>query len=117
VSFNLPVIDWIMGCVTSGSFAVLINGSESKFFKPTRGLRQGCYLSPLLFLIIAEGLSRAILEAKRVRAITGVNMGRALSLSHLLFVDDALLFSNVTIWEANKLQEILDLYSTTTGWK
>ena len=46
------------------SFAVLINGAASSFFKAGRGLRQGCPLAPLLFLIIAKGLSRALNCAK-----------------------------------------------------
>ena len=66
-----------MGCFTSLTSSILINGSTSKFFNASRGLRQGYPLSPLLFLIIAKGLSRAISEAKRIEALTCVNMGVA----------------------------------------
>jgi hypothetical protein len=53
-----------------------------------------CPLSPLLFLFVVESLSRATMEAKRSESITGVRIGRSLSLTHLLFVDDVLSFSN-----------------------
>ena len=43
-----------MGCVSSGNFVVLVNGEPIDFFRSTRGLRQGCSLSPLLFLFIVE---------------------------------------------------------------
>jgi len=46
VGFNLSVLNWIMGCVTSVSFVVLTNGAASSFLKPTRGLIKGCPLSP-----------------------------------------------------------------------
>ena len=46
-------------------------GEEKKYFKQILDL----YCNELLFLIIAKGLSRAISEAKRVEALTGVNMG------------------------------------------
>ncbi|XP_057444195.1 uncharacterized protein LOC130736373 [Lotus japonicus] len=39
------------------SLAVLVNGSPSKFFSIEEGLRQGDPLSPLLFNIVANGMS------------------------------------------------------------
>jgi hypothetical protein len=56
-------------------FSILINGATSPFFKPERGLRQGCPLSPFLFLLVVEGLSRLIKEANEVRNFKGVNIG------------------------------------------
>ena len=51
IKIGMPVemVEWVLGCVQSTSFAVLINGSPSNFFRPTRGLRQGCPMSPFCF--------------------------------------------------------------------
>eukprot|EP00253_Pinus_taeda_P024520 PITA_24520 len=69
LGFKINFINWVMGCITSVSFAVLINGAASPFFKGQRGLREGCPLSPLLFLLVAEGLSQLLLKAKREGSI------------------------------------------------
>jgi hypothetical protein len=69
----------------------LLMGLPLPFSLLTRGLRQGCPLSPYLFLLVAEGLSRAIQEAKRNKVIKGIRIGGEEHLTHLLFVDDVLL--------------------------
>eukprot|EP00253_Pinus_taeda_P016641 PITA_16641 len=64
LGFPLEFTRWIMRCITSVSFAILINGSTSHSFQAERGIRQGCPLSPLLFLLVMEGLSRLIATEK-----------------------------------------------------
>jgi hypothetical protein len=92
LGFEFPFINWIMSCLTSVSFVVLINGSTSSFFHAKRGLREGCPLSPLLFQLVAEGLSRVMGEAKRMGEFWGIMLSPTLKISHLLFFDDVLIF-------------------------
>ena len=65
LGFDIGFVRWVMGCITLATFTVLINGVASPFLKAERGLRQGCPLSPLIFLLVAEGLSRFLRDAVR----------------------------------------------------
>jgi len=115
LGFNIDFIRWIMSCISTVSFAVLINGSASPFFHSERGLRQGCPLSPLLFLLVAEGLSRAIDDARRNGTFSGIRIASNFQITHLLFVDDVLIFCSGSRRDAETLKDILNLFSKATG--
>ena len=53
LGFAIGFIRWIMSCITTVSFLVLINGAASPFFHSERSLKQGCPISPLMFLLAA----------------------------------------------------------------
>lgn len=50
IGFPFKFIDWIMECVTTPTYTVMINGQFDGFFAGARGLRQGYPLSPYLSL-------------------------------------------------------------------
>jgi hypothetical protein len=114
LGFDVPFINWVMNCLTSASFAVLINGSASPLFTSKRGLKKGCPLSPLLFLLVVEGINRAIRHAKSVGTFSGIKISHVLYLTHLLFVDDVLIFSGDSKREVEILRNILCLFSKAT---
>lgn len=115
LGFPYPYISWIMACITNPSFSILINGSASPFFHSERGLRQGCPLSPLLFLLVMEGLSRLIASAEQSGDIRGLRITDIFFLTHLLFVDDVLILLNGSIRDSRAFSKILLLFSSATG--
>ena len=58
--FNEAWVEWVMALVTTHFFSIMLNGSSMKVFDPYCGIRQGDPLSPFLFVLMAEGMSRLI---------------------------------------------------------
>ena len=100
MGFGVKWRGWIKACVTSVHFSVLANGSPEGFFGSSRELRQGDPLSPLMFLLITEVLSRLLKKSEECNLIQGFQVGSANSvgvrISHLLFADDTILFCDAS---------------------
>ncbi|GLT73742.1 hypothetical protein SLA2020_455790 [Shorea laevis] len=109
-------VSLIMGCVTSVSYEILLNGIAAGKVLPSRGLRQGDPLSPYLFILCAEGLTAMLREAKRRKLIHGVKIcPQAPPISHLFFADDSFLFLRATEAETRHLADILQRYEKASG--
>jgi hypothetical protein len=109
-------ISWIINLTSSALFSILINGVPSRPFSPTRGIRQGDPLSPFLFIIMAEGLSRTIKAAISDQSLSGLTPhGFSPPISHSQFVDDLLLMGVPTAREAIRIKSIITLFCEASG--
>lgn len=86
--FGESFINWIRVLYTSPTATVVTNGLTSRPFTLHRGNRQGCPLSPLLFLIYIEPLAAAIRQNTNIKGIQTQNIEHKIS----LYADDILLF-------------------------
>jgi hypothetical protein len=93
---------WIANCVSTVQFSILVNGTHNGFFNSSRGLRQGGLLYPLLFVIVAEALSRMMVVA--------VNRG-------FIFADDALIFCGSAPDQIRYLRCALLCFEATSSLK
>jgi hypothetical protein len=97
-----------MRCVTLVRYSVKVNGELMEPFIPTRGIRQGDPISLYLFLLCAEGLSCLVRKEEQADNLKGVRNGiMGPSISHLLFVDDTILFMRANVKCINSLNSIL----------
>ena len=114
MGFGLKWKGWIKACVTSVRFSILVNGSLEGFFGSFRGLRQGDPLSPLLFLLIMEVLSRILKKTKENNLIQGFHVGAVNSvgvrISHLLFADDTILFCDASKEQLLSIRLVLSCF-------
>jgi hypothetical protein len=109
-------ISWICICVTTPSFSILINGSPFGLFCPERGLRQGDPLSPFLFILGTEVISRLLIRLESQDLLKGIKIAKNCSpISYLLFADDLILFAKATYSKANILISVLNCYCSWSG--
>lgn len=116
MNFSDKWIEWIMECVTSVQYSLLINGSPTKPFTPSSGPRQGNPISPYLFLFCANILSVALSKEESQNKIKGFTVGRnGVSFTHLLFADDSLFFFNIDKTTPLNLKNTILWYCNLSG--
>jgi hypothetical protein len=109
-------INLIHSCVSSPTFSVVINGQPFQKFRGSRGIRQGCPLSPYLFVLAINELSIALQHAMSQSCLAGIKLGQNCpSIHSLLFADDLLVCGQATIQEAMKMKDILQDFCQRSG--
>ena len=72
---------WVSLFYTNVESAVVINGWTSSFFQPSRGVRQGCPLSPLLYVLCIEVLACSISSSPAIEGVSLPGTDRAFKCS------------------------------------
>eukprot|EP00253_Pinus_taeda_P018691 PITA_18691 len=116
MGFDSSFINTIAACISGPWISALINGRPCDAFQSSRGLRQGCPLSPYLFILMAESFSKVLDHNKRVGLITGIKYGnRAKNINHSQFADDTLLIGGASTTIAKRFKTLLDQYMHCSG--
>jgi len=116
--FSDNIISLIKSCVGNPSIAPPINGRPTEFFQGMRGVRQGCPLSPFMYIIIAESLSRKLLAEKEAGNIPGIKNAEGVqSINHALFVDDAICLGGASVKITKNFKKSLLAYCRASGGK
>lgn len=116
MGFHRRWVQLTMACVTSVRYSVRFNALETGLFTQSRGIRQGDPLSPYLFLVVAEGLSKKLNGAAAQREIEGIRVCRdAPEVSHLLFADDSSILMHADKKYVENLKRLLDKYCASSG--
>ena len=110
---------WIKTCISTVQFSVIVNGSPTGFFGSSRGLCQGDPLSPLLFLLVMEVLSKMFHKTEEIGFIrgflTGTLRGNEVRISLLLFVDVTIVFCDADPEQVLHIQKVLSCLEVVTG--
>ncbi|XP_062075850.1 uncharacterized protein LOC133779975 [Humulus lupulus] len=110
--FPMKFIGWIMACLKNTSYSLLMNGRVQGSFKGKKGLRQGDPMSPLLFVLIMEYLTRSLQLAAQNSKFRFHPMCKSLK---LLNADDLILFCKGTRSAVSIFKEVLVKFSAATG--
>ncbi|XP_019248785.1 PREDICTED: uncharacterized protein LOC109228057 [Nicotiana attenuata] len=86
-------IQWVMACIRSVSYSVIINGYPTAPFRAKKGLRKGDLMSSFLFVLAMEYLTRILKTLKRQPDFNYHPKCERLNIVQLSFADDLLLFS------------------------
>lgn len=103
---------WIKVIYSDPKICVTNNGYASSFFSINRGIRQGCPISALLFLLVVESFAEKIRNNSNIKGIKVKNEEIIIS----QFADDTTLFLCDEISVKNVL-EVLEHYSKCAGLK
>ena len=87
------------------------NGHMSNFFNVERGVRQGCPLSPYLFISAIEILSHIINTDDNIKGITLINN----EIKNTMFADDATFITDGTKSSVENVIKDIDYFSLLSG--
>ena len=108
LGFCLKWRKWIAACLQSATISILVNGSPTKEFAPTRGLRQGDPLAPLLFNIVGEGLTGMMREALHKNLYRSYLVGKQKEPTNILqYADDTLFVGELATKATSQVEQQL----------
>ena len=110
-NFGPQLRQWISVLYNNISSCVLNNGFATKHFNLSRGVRQGCPLSGILFVIGVEILSNAI---KRSKEIEGIQIDQNKSIKITQYADDTTVFVK-NIRSVHRLFDLLRQFENCSG--
>ena len=114
--FSNQFVSWILSIFDSARLSIMINGTSHGFFGCSRGVRQGDPLSPLLFVIAEDFLSRFITKLCDKGEIHAISSPRACKApTHFLFADDVLLFTKASLEDLDAISHAFKLYGFLSG--
>ena len=96
------------------TFSLLINGECSATFESSNGVCQGDPISPYLFVITMQVLSSLLHRAEDKKELNPFTYGN-LSVSHVIFADDLMVYLHADKKNAHNLKRVLDEFTTLSG--
>ncbi|XP_075102115.1 uncharacterized protein LOC142177432 [Nicotiana tabacum] len=111
MGFTERLIGIVFGLVLNNWYSILINGQAYGFFKSSRGIKQGDPVSPTLFILTAEALSRGLNALHTNLYFCGFGMPKwSPKINHLAYADDMIIFSSSDETSLMLIMQVLKAY-------
>lgn len=117
LGFPMKFMAWIMECVKTVNYSIVVNGEFTEPFDAAKGLRQGDPISPFLFAIAMEYLSRSLCALKLNKNFKFHPKCAKLNITHLCFADDLLLFARGDLESISTMNKCFQQFSCASGLK
>ncbi|XP_049381372.1 uncharacterized protein LOC125845930 [Solanum stenotomum] len=116
MGFDKTFIDMVWRIMANNWYSSIVNGKMYGFYQFTRGLKQGDPLSPALFILRAEVLSRSLNRIHNNPNYHGFFMEmRGPQVNHLSFADDIIIFTSGRKKSLELIMHTLNTYEETSG--
>ena len=114
--FDPIFVQWVRALLLSAKLSLLINGRTVGYFSCEKGVRQGDPLSPLLFCLAEEVLSRGISLLVSSGQLQRISSPRnTLAPSHVLFADDVIVFCRGNRRNLSRIMRFFNEYGRVSG--
>ncbi|OAE26489.1 hypothetical protein AXG93_815s1520 [Marchantia polymorpha subsp. ruderalis] len=100
-------ITLVKGLTLGASMAVHVNGAKTYRFQVGRGVRQGCPLAPLLFVLATQPLMEELKLSFQAGRLRGYKVGDKVILDYSLFADDMGVFLDDSYASFQELKAVL----------
>ncbi|XP_070010520.1 uncharacterized protein [Nicotiana sylvestris] len=106
----------IFDLIGNNWYSILINGQPNGFFKSSRGVKQGDPLSPTLFILAVEALSRGLNLLHTNLYFYGFGMPKwSPKINYLSYTDDTIIFCSSDETSLRLVMEFLQAYESSSG--
>ena len=114
--FSEIFIGWVAAIFDSARISVFINGFPQGYFPCSRDVRQGDPLSPLLFCLAEDFLSRYLTHLVDSGSMTSISSPVGMRApSHFLYADDVILFCRASLQNLRVILDTFALYGSLSG--
>lgn len=116
--FGLPAkfVYWVTKCLSTVSYFILVNGFPTTPIPAKKGgLRQGDPMSPYLFALGMEYLSRCLSTVSSARCFNHHRRCKKLEITHMMFADNLLMFARADVPYVTALLGAFTKFSSASG--
>lgn len=118
MGFGEILIDMVFRLLNNNWYSLLLNGQPKGFFKSSRGIKQGDPVSPTLFIIAAEVVSKALNKLLQNRDFKFFGIPRGIPrLNHLAFAVDNIILYKEDLRTMQMVADTLQRYEAMSRQK
>ncbi|KAL3679376.1 hypothetical protein R1sor_022332 [Riccia sorocarpa] len=108
-------ISRIRGLMAGGTSKVHVNQTFTSAIKIKRGVRQGCPLAPLLFVLSTQPLMRILRKEEESGNLRGIQIPGMKSILQELFADDTSLFIHASARDFQRARVCIETFEKAPG--